>query len=97
MYCNSCDIAYGFHAPDGSEQVILGINLIGIFSQEGKKIEFLGSEDLLFAVYKYSSCSLIDLDTSDLDNVILALALSCAHKSLILGKVSFYSGYELSG
>ena len=34
MNRNGGDITYGFHAPDGPEKIILGINLVGILGKE---------------------------------------------------------------
>ena len=52
VYRYGGDITHGLHSPDGPEQVVLGIDLVGILCKKCKQIEFLGGEDLLFSVYK---------------------------------------------
>ena len=58
MYGNGGDTSYGFHIPDISEKLFLGINMIGILRKESQQVELLGRECLLFAVDIYPSCSL---------------------------------------
>ena len=97
MYRYGGDITHGLHSPDGPEQVVLGIDLVGILCKKCKQIEFLGGEDLLFSVYKNSPGTLIDPYAADFDGTVLLLPGAGTHKALILGKMSLDSRHQLAG
>ena len=71
MNGNSCNVAYRFHIPDLTEQFRLGKYAVRILRKECKKIKFLGRKCLLLPIDPDSSRCLVDLDPTDLDNIIL--------------------------
>lgn len=46
MHRNGRNIPDGFHVPDLPEQFFLGVHMIGMSRQEGKKIKLLGGKIL---------------------------------------------------
>ena len=87
------DIAYGIHIPDFPEQLLLGKYMIGMLSQEGKEIEFLGGELLLSPVHPYAPCGLVYLESSDLYDVVVVLLTAC--KSFITAHMGLDPGHQL--
>ena len=96
VYRYGGDITHGLHSPDGPEQVVLGIDLVGILCKKCKQIEFLGGEDLLFSVYKNSPGTLIDPYASNFDGTVLLLPGAGTHKTLILSKIKLSPTLQLS-
>ena len=70
MHCYSGNISNGFHIPDFGEKLFFCKYMVGILCQEGKQVKFLGCKGLFFPIYSHSSCSLVDLKTADLDDLI---------------------------
>ena len=72
--CHSGDIADTVHIPDPAEKLILAEDMVGILCQECEQIKLLGRKILFRAVHKDTPCSLIDLETADLHDIVGLLA-----------------------
>ena len=68
--------------------------MVRILCKERKKVEFLCCKWLLLTINKYSSCCLINLDSSDFDNIVIVLRI--AYKSVISCKVCLNSCNKLA-
>ena len=71
MHRHRCDIPDGFHIPDLPEQFFLGVYMVRMTRKECKKIKLLGRKCLFFPIDPYASCSRIDLQTADLNDLVL--------------------------
>ena len=71
MDSNRSNVSHGFHIPDFSEKFFFGKYSVRILCKECEQIILLGCKGCLFSVYPYTTCSLVDLDSSDLYNIIL--------------------------
>lgn len=88
MYRNSSDITDGFHVPDLTEELFFGKNMIGILGQERQKIKLLGGEVSLLTVHPDPPGGLVDLDPSDLNDVVFLRIAS--YQPVIPGHMGFH-------
>ena len=95
MNGNGSNISNGIHIPDLPEKLFLGIDMIGVFCQEGQKVKFLAREGLFHTVYSDSSCCLVNADAADFNNVIGFGAGT--YQPIIPGHVCLYAGNQLAG
>ena len=94
MHRNRCNVSDGLHIPDLTEQFFLGIYMIRVLCKEGQQVEFLRCKVLLLPVDPDSSGSLINLNSTNLYDIIL-LHIGI-HQTFITGQMSFYSGYQFT-
>ena len=71
MHRNRSDITHRLHIPDLPEKLLLCKNPVRILSQKGQKIKLLGSKRRLLTIDPHTPGRLIDLNTTDLDHIIL--------------------------
>ena len=71
MHRNRSDITHRLHIPDFPEKLLLGKNPVRILSQKSQKIKLLGSKRRLLTIDPHTPGRLIDLNTTDLDHIIL--------------------------
>ena len=68
--------------------------MVRILCKERKKVEFLCCKRLLLTINKYSSCCLINLYSSDFNNIVIVLRIT--YKSVISCKMCLYSCNKLT-
>ena len=71
MHRHSSDITHRFHIPDFTEKFLFRKYPVGIFSQECQKIKLFGGKCRLIAIDPYTSCRLINLNTTNFNHIIL--------------------------
>ena len=94
MNSDRCNVSHRFHIPNLAKQFCLGKYTIWIFCKKGKKIKFLGCKCFLLTIYPYSSGSLVNLDSTNLYNIILCHV--GAYKSVISFHMGLYSCNQLT-
>ena len=73
MYSYGCNISHRIHIPYLTEDLFLGIDMIGMLREEGKQVKFLRGELLLHTVDPDTAGRLVDLEPADHDLISLAL------------------------
>ena len=91
-YC--CNIPNRFHIPDLIKQFLLGEYVVRILSKESQKVKLLGGKGFLLTVDINTTGGLINLDTTNFDNLIGFHA--AAHQTFISGKMGFHTGHQLT-
>ena len=94
MYRNCGNIADRLHIPDFRKQLILRKHAIRILRQESQQIKFLGGKLLFLSIDPHPTGSLINLNTADLNNIILRHIAS--DQPLIAGQMRFYTRHHLT-
>ena len=94
MNCNCGNIAYRFHIPDFPEKLFLRKNSVWILGQECEQIKFLGGKSFLLAIYPDAAGSLVYLDSTNLNNIVLLRG--GADQTVIAIHMCLYSGNKLA-
>ena len=68
--------------------------MVRILGKERQQVEFLGCELLLLTIHPDTSGGLVNLNATDLNNVVLRLAAS--DQTLIAGKMCLHAGHQLT-